>query len=140
MSSTNCIEQQGIIEEVENGIARVMINSFSACSSCHSKESCGSNDIKQKEIVVKVPENQFKAGEMVMVSLNQSLGYRAVLLAYLLPFFVMLFLLILLTQMGLTETFVGLMCLLFVAIYFFILYLFRNRHKKTFQFTLKKVH
>ncbi len=140
MSSTNCIEQQGIIEKIENGTARVMINSFSACSSCHSKETCGSNDLQQKEIVVKVPENQFKTGDMVMVSLKQALGYRAVLLAYVLPFSVIIFLLILLTQLGLSETLVGLMCLLFVVIYFYILYLFRNRHQKTFQFTLKKVH
>ena len=86
MDSIDCVEQKGIIEEITNGIATVNITSFSACSSCQSKAGCDMSESEEKQIHVAVDSNLFKKGELVKILMKRSLGLRATLIAYVLPF------------------------------------------------------
>jgi sigma-E factor negative regulatory protein RseC len=139
MSSTDCIEQRGIIEEIENGTAKVKITSFSACASCTSKDGCMTSESVDKTISVFIGDKQFNRGELVKISMKKTLGLKATLLAYLLPFVVLLITLIILTEIGISEAISGLVSLAVLIPYFLVLYFFKHKLQKIFQFKLNKV-
>ena len=140
MDSINCVEQKGIIEEINKGIARVNITSYSACASCQSKGACGMTETAEKHIDVAINPNDFHKGELVNILMAKSLGLRATLLAYVLPFLIVIIALIILTSSGLNEAISGLIAILALALYFFLLHLNKDKLQKTFQFTLNKVN
>lgn len=140
MNSNDCVEQKGIIEEINNGIATVNITSFSACASCQSKSACGMTESADKHIHVLVNETLFKKGELVKILMKKSLGLKATLLAYVLPFIAIIFTLIVLKSIGVEEFISGIVSIAILALYFFILHLFKDKLQKTFQFTLNKVN
>lgn len=140
MSSSDCVEQKGIIEEVSNGIAKVNITSFSACATCNAKAACQTSESASKIIDVHIYDNTYQKGDLVKVSMKRVLGLKATLLAYVLPFAIIILSLIIFTQIGMSESISGLISLLLLVPYFLIIYLLRDSLKKTFQFTLDKVN
>lgn len=140
MDSINCVEQKGIIEKIENGTATVNITTFSACASCQTKGTCGMTEVAEKLIEVSVNKDQYSIGETVNIIMENSLGLRATLLAYVLPFVIIIFVLILLTSLGLSEVFSGLISIAALTLYYFGLHLKKDKLNKTFQFTLNKVN
>lgn len=140
MSSSNCIEQKGIIEEIDKGIAKVNITSFSACSGCHSKAACNLSESAEKQIEVPLPdENQFKIGETVGVLMKRVMGWKATLLAYGLPFILVMITLLTLSSLNFHEVIAGLAGLAILVPYFIILYIMRERLKTAFSFSLRKM-
>lgn len=139
MSSTSCVEQKGIIEEITNGVAKVSITSFSACSSCESKSACQMSESASKYIDVHIGASSFQQGETVVVLMKKSLGFRAILLAYVIPFILILISLITLTSIGMKEGFVGILSLSILVPYYFILFIMKNKLNKTFKIALNKV-
>ena len=140
MDSINCVEQQGIVEDIKNGVATVNITSFSACASCQTKGACGMTEVAEKHIDVAVNEEQYHKGERVNILMKKSLGLRATLLAYVLPFLIIIFALIILTSIGVSEGLSGIISIGALILYFFILHLAKDKLNKTFQFTLNKVN
>lgn len=140
MNSNDCVEQKGIIEEINQGVATVNITSFSACSSCESKSACGMSESTEKQIHVPLLKDNFKKGELVKIIMKKSLGLKATLLAYILPFLIVIIVLIILKEFGINEAISGLASLAILAVYFFILHLYKDKLQKTFQFTLNKVN
>jgi len=140
MDSTNCIEQKGIIEDINKGVAKVNIIKSAACASCQSKAACFITEPKEETLVIDTLGNEFHKGETVSVMMKKSLGLRATLLAYVLPFIVVLLALIVLTSLGVKENLAGLISILILVAYYAILYFFRNSLQKTFQFTLNKLN
>lgn len=139
MTSTDCVEQKGIIEEIKDGVAKVNITSFSACSSCQSSSACQMGEATEKVIDVSINPSDFHKGELVRVIMKKSLGLRATLLAYIIPFIIILLSLIILTSTGISEGISGVVSLLLLVPYYIVLYFFKNTLQKTFQFTLNKV-
>lgn len=138
MGSIDCIGQKGIIEDIINGIARVNITTFSACTNCDSKSSCLMGESKTTIVEVKIEEGQFKKGEFVEVIMKKSLGLHATILAYLVPFLILFSSLIIFIKIGLNDSLAGLLAIVLLAPYFLILYLFRGILQKKFRFSLKK--
>jgi sigma-E factor negative regulatory protein RseC len=139
MNSTDCIEQKGIIEEISNGTAKVHVTSLSACASCATKGACHAGESANKTVEVFIGDQNYHKGELVNIRMNKTLGFRATLLAYILPFFVLLITLIILTELEISEVISGLLSLAVLVPYFLILYLKKDKLQKTFQFTLNKV-
>jgi positive regulator of sigma E activity len=140
MDSTDCIEQKGIIEDIENGTATVKIVSFSACVSCTSKGACLAGESAEKNISVFIGDESFSTGELVKVSMKKSLGLKAALLAYFLPFIVLLVTLLVLTSLGVNEVISGIMSLAVLVPYFLIIYILKHKLQRVFQFKLSKVN
>lgn len=69
--------------------------------------------------------------------MKQSLGVLAVFLAYLSYFIIMIALLLFYSDFS--EPVIGLVVLIFLTLYFWVLYTFRNNLNKKFRFTIKKV-
>lgn len=138
MDSTGCIEQKGVIEDISDGVASVNITTFSACSHCQSKSACNISENSSRIIEVPVLESTFSVGELVNIIMKRSLGMRAALLAYIFPFMLVLILILTLDSFHVNELITGLMSLLLLVPYFLGLYLYRDRLKKSFTFSLRK--
>lgn len=129
-------EHTGLVTKVANGEVTVQIEAQSACSSCEAHGKCGFAESKAKEIVIKTAEwKEYRAGDKVTVGIDKSLGLQAATIAYILPGALMIAVFIL------TNRFVGdlwsaIATITFIALYWGILALCRNRLQHQFTFHL----
>lgn len=133
------IKHIGTITEIVNGTATVEFVSKSACASCHAKMACGVSDESIKVIQVTLPQEvNFSVGETVNILLRSVLGMKAVLLGYVIPLAVLLIILVSLQRLGMNDLYSGLVSLGAVGIYYFILFLFRKRLNREYEFVIEK--
>lgn len=138
MGASKSVEHIGRIASIEGNKLIVQFLAQSACASCHAKSACSAADMENKEVEVLEPyPDRYQLGEKVKIVLKQSLGFRALLLGYLMPFFLLLIVLVVLTQFT-TEAKAGLGSLAILPPYYLFLYLMKDRLKKTFTFSVKK--
>ncbi len=139
MKEIEQVEHDGIIRSINGDKMDVSIIAKSACLSCAVNSSCSVSDIEEKMVEVYVNNpSDYKIGEQVRVYFSQSLGFRALFLGYVLPFLIMMFTLITATAITGKEGLSGLLSVGILAPYYFILYLTRSNHTKTFSFSVKK--
>jgi len=141
MNKIDNIEHEGVIIDIDREYISVEILSHAACSSCNAKSMCSMSEVKAKVIQV---ENKgftlFKNGEKVNVLLKRSLGFRALWISYLIPLIILLLLLLALSGFGIDELSIGLSILASLVIYYFAVYLLRDKIKKEFIFTIEKLN
>jgi sigma-E factor negative regulatory protein RseC len=85
----------------------------------------------------------YKVGDTVEVMVQQKMGWKAVVLAYLLPFFVMLAVVAVGSGIGnriseIGEELIGTVALCAMALYYLVLGLFKDKLQKEFSFTARK--
>ena len=148
------IKHDGIIIALnEDGTALVRIVQTSACAACKAKAMCASAESAEKEMtVVLLDDEQWAVGNEVEVMVQQKMGWKAVVLAYLLPFFVMLAVMFIgngLFSMGdgaigllgdeaKREAVLGTVALCAMALYYLVLGMFKDKLQKEFSFTARK--
>ena len=160
------IKHDGIIIALnEDGTALVRIVQTSACAACKAKAMCASAESAEKEMTVTLaypqplPEGKgvntahqtYAIGDEVEVMVQQKMGWKAVVLAYLLPFFVMLAVMFIgngLLAMGdgqlamgdgaKREAVLGTVALCAMAVYYLVLGMFKDKLQKEFSFTARK--
>ena len=84
---TDTIKHQGIVENIDGAHLQVRIVQTSACAACSIKGHCSSADSKEKLIDVNDPASAqiCRPGDRVWVMGQLSMGYMAVLLAFVVP-------------------------------------------------------
>ena len=153
-SKRKMIKHDGIIIALnEDGTALVRIVQTSACALCKAKAMCASAESAEKEMtVVLLGDEQWAVGNEVEVMVQQKMGWKAVVLAYLLPFFVMLAVMFvgngllamgdgatgLLGDEAKREAVLGTVALCAMALYYLVLGMFKDKLQKEFSFTAKK--
>ena len=153
-SKRKMIKHDGIIIALnEDGTALVRIVQTSACTACKAKAMCASAESAEKEMtVVLLGDEQWAVGNEVEVMVQQKMGWKAVVLAYLLPFFVMLAVMFvgngllaigdgatgLLGDEAKREAVLGTVALCAMAVYYLVLGLFKDKLQKEFSFTARK--
>ena len=140
MAGNNRIWHEGVVKQVAAQTIEVVINNHSACSGCHAKGACGMSDVKQKVIMAARPSFDVAAGDKVMVYAAMGNAVYSVFLAYIIPSVVIVAGLFLLLSAGLSEITAAISSLALIIIYFFILYLCRNRVGKKIRFTIEKIN
>jgi len=133
------IQHKGVIAAIKNGIVDVQIEQALACAACHAKEACTLLDKQDKIIEVPQPAGLFIVGDEVWVLEKRTLGMKAVLYSYVLPLFIMFLMLIMLKLMNKSDIFAGVASLATLIPYYMLFFIFKDRLKKTFVFTIKKV-
>ena len=83
------IRHTGVVLSTNGKMAHVEIVQTSACSACKAKSMCMSAESQQKEMDVMMLE-PLQTGDKVEVMVRERLAWKAILLAYILPFIVML--------------------------------------------------
>ncbi len=112
----------------------------SACSGCHAKAVCGVDESEEKIVEVEnVNVGDYNIGDKVEVALQSgSMGTKAVVLTYVVPFFVLTIMLIAALALGLSEGVAVLIALSGIATYYMLLYAMRGKIKNTIKFIIIK--
>ena len=132
------IRHNGVVLSIKGEIARVQIVQSSACSACKARNMCMSSDSRQKEMDAVMLE-PMTIGDRVEVEVREHLAWKAVLLAYIMPFIVMMAVIALLDfATTWSEAVVGSIALFAIALYYICLSFFKDRLQKQFTFTARK--
>ena len=139
MSMDELIRHEGIVLSINGEKAHVQIVQTSACSACKARSMCMSSESQSKEMDAIMLE-PMKIGDKVEVEVRERLAWKAVLLAYILPFIVMIAIIAILDfATDWSEAVVGTLSLCGIALYYIGLSVFRNRLQKQFSFTARKI-
>ncbi len=132
------IEHAGVIHQIDGRHIRVQILQESACSSCHAKGACSAADMKDKFVDIESDGSDYKVGEQVTLYGQSSMGLFAVLLAFVIPFLIILLTLFILKNYIDNEAISGSIALGTLLPYFIILSFFNSRLKSKLKFQIKK--
>lgn len=138
MSRKNEIRHEGRIVEITPEFTTVEILVSSACAACHAKGLCGMSEAEEKVIMVPTdPYAQHNVGDKVTVMTKMSMGMKAVWISYVVPLIILMILILSLSEIFDSQLLCGLASLGGVALYYFIVWLFRSRLQNEFGFYLE---
>lgn len=114
----------------------------SACAECHAKGLCGVSESEEKVLSLPTdPYATYNAGDEVTLCTKKSMGYKAVWISYVIPLAVLMILILSLLKIfegtQAKEAIAGLGALGGVAVYYFVIWLLRDRLKNEFVFYIK---
>ncbi len=142
----NEIKHTGTIIAIEGETVRVKIEQSSACSACQAKAMCTSTDKKEKIIEVTSPQpspqgegEKLRVGDTVEVIVEQRMGWKAVVIAYIVPLIVLVGTLAVLDMRMESEALAGVIALGVTGVYFIVLRLFRDKLQREFSFSIRKM-
>ena len=136
--TNNTIKHLGIVENIQGSHLSVRIVQTSACAACSAKGHFSSADSKDK--IIDTAASSYQVGEKVMVVGETSMGMMAVVLAFVLPFVLLIFSLFLLMALIENELYAALLSLAVLIPYYFVLWLNKTRLKQQFSFTIKPIN
>lgn len=131
------IRHEGIVDSVDGQSVIVRITQSSACGGCQARNICRAAESKEKLVEVHCADaGTFVTGQAVMIAGAESLGMKAVALAFGLP--LLLLLAALITGMSVTgsEKVAATVALGILVPYYIVLFLLRERIKKDFKFRI----
>ena len=134
------INHRGIIEYINGKHIKVRIVQSSACASCEAKAICSSSESKEKvvDIYVNSSEN-YAIGEQVNVCASETMGRNAVILAFVIPLIVMIICITLSIRYLMINELISIaISLMFLALYYWILSISKNRISKKFSLKIEK--
>ena len=135
----NEIAHTGRIVEITPDFTTVEIIASSACSTCHAKNLCGMSEDQEKMIMV--PTNgfdEYQVGDHVQVLTKMTMGLKAVWISYVIPLAVLMILILSLSAVLENEFLCGLLSIAGVALYYFGIWLFKDRLSNEFVFYIKR--
>jgi len=134
--SHGSVQHDGTVKKVDSNSVLVSISSESACSGCHAEKLCTISGEKEK--IVEIKGNYDVApGDAVTILMEQSMGYKALFIGYLIPLLIVMASLIIMSSFSVSELLTGLISISVLVPYFLILFFFRNRIDRGFTFKLK---
>ena len=134
----NEITHRGKIVEITPDYTTIEIIASSACSSCHAKNLCGMSEDQEKHIMLPTdPYATHQIGDEVEVCTKMTMGLKAVWISYVIPLAVLMILILSLSGVFENEALRGLAAIAGVGVYYFVIWLFRDRLKNEFTFYIK---
>lgn len=134
----NKVRHDGVVQSIQGNHVTVQIVQTSACAACGARNACNAAESQRKTVDawVSLPA-QFSVGDRVSVVGTYRASMKATFLAFGLP------LLLLLASVFVNRLIIGelpsvVLALAILAVYYFILWLVRERLNKQFIFTLEK--
>lgn len=137
MNAKKEIIHDGFVKSIDGDRLCVSIIVKGGCEGCQLKGSCNNSEMKEKEIFAETDGIDYYVGQPVRIHMKESAGFKAVFLAYFLPFLLMLFVMIVASTMTADEGIIGLSAIASLVPYYIVLYLYRNRIKKNFKYAVE---
>ncbi|MBQ8422225.1 MAG: SoxR reducing system RseC family protein [Bacteroidales bacterium] len=139
MARKDEISHTGRIVEINPDFTTVEITVSSACSACHAKGLCGVSEDEEKVIMVPTdPYTVYQPGDEVLVMTKKSMGLKATWISYVIPLAILMILILSLSAVIGNEYLVGGIAIAGVALYYFGIWLFRDRLSNEFVFYIKE--
>lgn len=133
------IRHRGEIIAIKDGIAKVRIVQTSACSECHAKGVCTASEQAEKVIEAEMRHDDFSIGDQVYVVVQKNLGFKAVLLAYIVPFALIIVTMMVLGHFWDKDLLTGTLSLAVLIPYMIVMRLFRKKLNATFKFYITEI-
>ena len=127
----------GTVIAVKKNIVSVQIQSTSACAACAAHAKCGFAESKTKTL--DIPDyhwDNYHEGDQVTVTIDHTRGLQATWWAYILPAFLLLAVVVILSTF-LPEPLVILLTFAALALYILLLFLFRKKLNSKFTLTIE---
>ena len=138
MARKNQIAHKGRIVEITPDFTTVEIIVSSACSGCHAKGLCGMSEEKDKIIMLPTdPYAEHAVGDEVNVSTRMTMGLKAVWISYVIPLAILMILILSLSPVIGNEFLRGGVAIAGVAVYYFFIWLFRDKLSDEFVFYIE---
>ena len=138
MAKKNQIAHKGKIVEITPDFTTVEIIASSACSACHAKGLCGMSEEQEKIIMLPTdPYAVHAVGDEVTVMTKMSMGLKAVWISYVVPLAILMILILSLSAVIDTEVLRGGIAIAGVAVYYFFIWLFRDKLSNEFVFYIE---
>ncbi len=135
------IEHEGTIDNINGNQYTIRITQSSACSECHAKGACMAADTKVKMVDVVDTSGQFKLHERVLLLGKTSIGYKAVLWAFVIPLILLISVIIASTSIWqVNELQAALLALVSLVRYYALLYIIRHKMGEKLAFSIKKLN
>jgi sigma-E factor negative regulatory protein RseC len=134
------VKHLGEVIRIEGDVVAVRMTVNSACSACHAKGVCGASEQTDKIVEVETADaSMYKVGDSVEVALLQrDMGSKSVILAYVVPFFVLTLALVGALLLGASEGVAVLAAIAGVALWYGVLFLLRDKVKNRIKFIIIK--
>ena len=133
------VKHTGRVMSLTPQLTTVEIVSHAACAECHAASVCGMSEFVEKAIQVPTsPYAKYGVGDEVHVVLKASMGMKAVWIAYFLPLLVLLAVALGLIALGVTEVWAGLAGIAAVGVYYFVIWLLRDRLRNEYVFAVEE--
>ncbi len=132
------VSHEGRIVEITPDFTSVEIVSSSACSACHAKGLCGFSESETKLVMVPTdPYAERNVGDIVNLVMKPSMGLKAVWISYVIPLAVLMILILVLSHFFDNELLTGGLSVAGVALYYLLVWIFRDKLKNEFVFCIK---
>lgn len=132
------IIHSGIVKKITQNYLEVSVTAGNACDGCHARSVCQPSGSHEKIIRVEGQYTMISAGDRVVVSMRAIQGFGAVVMAYLIPAFIMVTTLFVVRASGSSDGISALFALVATGCWFVILWLFRNRIQRRVMFSVRK--
>mgnify|MGYP001677223372 FL=1 len=132
------IMHEGVVTRVGEEEIEVKILSKSACAACHAKGACNLSDMAEKTLVVPRNKDQdFQPMQKVNIKMTMKQAGQAVVLAYVVPFCILVTVLLVLLSQHVDEGLSALISLAALVPYYLILSKCRKHLKKKFRYEVE---
>ena len=111
---------------------------MAACAACKVASQCQMSDKKEKMVDVDDPGTaKLSVGDKVVVYTDESMGFKAVAFAFLVPFVILVGVLVAVLAITHNEAWAALAGIIALVPYYFWLFIRKDTIKKQFQFKLE---
>lgn len=132
------ISHPGVVVGINDKDIEIEILSSSMCGSCGIKSACGMSEMQEKRVMVPKPaDKEFIVGQPVKIIMNTSQGNKAALFAYFIPAFLLVAIIVILSNLSIKEWIAALVGIGVIAVYYLVLYFFRGKLRDNFTYEIK---
>ncbi len=140
MSTNKTIEHDGTVVSVDGNMLKVQIISVSACGTCSAANLCSAAEKEAKLVdVIAGPGETYNVGDVVTFVGDESMGTRAVAIAYVTPLLLVVAGLLCGKAAGLGDAGCALTAIAPLVPFYIALYLLRSKIDKSFKFKTKNL-
>lgn len=135
---SDIVNHSGTVVSIDTEKIRIIIEANSACGACAAKGLCNMGERKEKILDVYKKDGgehgedisgmDIKVGDKVQVGVVSYVAMKAVRIAYLYPFILLVVMFFVFGAIGLCELWQGLLSCLMVVVYAFILYILSKKN------------
>ncbi|MBQ8864121.1 MAG: SoxR reducing system RseC family protein [Rikenellaceae bacterium] len=133
------IQHKAVVVAVEGNIVEVEMTVNDACEGCRAKEVCGAGGEQRIVAIHDTYARSYTPGEEVMISLDEIMGVKAVVYAYIVPFFIMIAVMFGTKAFDASDWVSGGGALGAAALYYVGLWLMRGKLEKEIVFKINKL-
>ena len=132
------ISHPGVVVGINDQDLEIEILSSSMCGSCGIKSACGMSEMKEKRITVPKPaDKEFIVGQPVSIVMNAKQGNKAALFAYFIPAFLLVAIIVILSNLSIKEWIAALVGIGVIAVYYIVLSFFKEKLKDEFKYEIR---